>query len=344
MKDESVIVQEERKEVKVLVQDESGKVRSQKLGEVISRVYMGEKVQRHEFEPASGSDQLVTGATKKSKYSLGPTTTQFQFVDHETAVKPLIKNGYHIEKQLLGKGGLSLYSILSPVNPIEWEDSIHWDESLWNPVPGAKMRESVIVSTSIKPGKGIWYSRGIFRLICTNGLVSEIMNFGQIRMNHANFDSDKILDAMNIKKELKEGERRGPLVGNIRGAKRLIDTLHRVAEFQGIDQQSDDEDEEEENTQALRLEDVPLFARSAVNTLTSQPTWYTQGLIDQFEAMVNYFKGKDSQGVYAVDLINATTSPFNLRARNQEVETFRPISRGPAVAKSVSHLLGAMSL
>lgn len=130
---ESVVVSEEARPVTVVNAD--GELVT--LGTVISRVYEGEAVQRHEF--ISGNlteDEQELMANPKlnrpeKRYKLGPTTTKFNFVDHAQAIQPLVENGFQVQTMKLGRGGLSIYTVLEPVKPLTLDDPITWDEEFW---------------------------------------------------------------------------------------------------------------------------------------------------------------------------------------------------------------------
>lgn len=350
--EESVIVSEQLKPVTVV--DMGGNI--VQLGSIRSRVYEGEEVQRHEFITAnlSNQSQQVMANPQNFRpdltYRLGPTTTEFKFVDHSKALEPLLRNGYQMKDLKMGKGGLSLYAIMEPEDSSSLPDPIQWDDPFWPKTDKngnlLTIRESVIVTTSVKPGKAIVYRRGWFRQICTNGLTAEVLDLGGIRMNHANFNPEKVLTALNLERsktgDLTPASAMGPVIGNVNGVSRMATLLRSILTTDELPEADQDDDEDLSMTDRLRDQELPLFVREAVGPFVRQPNWYISSLADQFEAIANHYQRGD---VRALDLANAVTTPINLHAQGEDGQlSFRSLTRTQALIHSSMKLIGAYSL
>lgn len=338
----TIIVSEERHPVHVFDED----LDRIHIGDIVSRVYEGERVQRHLYEPNSAAGQVVGTRNFKDEkvYSLGPTTTRFDFVDHAEALAPLVERGFTIEKQYISKGGLNLTAILTPPNATEIEDPIHWDDARFTSeqhlARPRRMNESVMVQTSIRPGKAINYRRGWFRLICTNGLVAEVMDLGSARFNHANFSGDRLLEKIDSFPRMPtDGDKVfGPIIGNAKGCNSFASLLERLAEGRTAEPEAD-EDDEGDGTEFDQ--EIPFFARKHVSVFSRIPTWFLLAYASNLRDAA-----KMDQGVIrALDILNAVTNPINSEGASENAHSiFRPLNRTGSIIEATVTLLGAMSL
>ncbi len=279
------------------------------FGKVISRVYEGERVQRHFFQAQDSGKE----------YRLGPTTTAFNFVDHVEALDPLLNEGWKIKDMKLMKGGLKLFSILVPENPTELVDPITWDQDVWG-VSTAPLLEAVMVVSSIAPGHGINYSFGWFRMICTNGLVSELFGFGSGKFSHSNW-SRSSLDGF-----LKENRLNGGSVNPVLGSKKGLDHASQIIDVIAKDPQ--------DQIQSL----API--RKTLAPLAKLPQWYMADLQDQFNMIQSE---KPSDEVTALDLLNAVTSPINME-REAGKDRDRMLFKTERIVYPLAQLVAFMSL
>lgn len=218
------------------------------LGEIISRVYEGENVQRHHFEPR-GSDKT---------YKLGPTTTEFKFFDWPALVQPILDQGFGIKKLDLSRGGLKAHIIFSDPKRT-YADPIGWDKATWG--KSKQLEDSVVFKGGIRPGSGFHYHRGFFRMICTNGLVVETLNMGQGDYNHQNFKPESLADAL-FAKALKPTD--GPVIGSTEGLSKAVKLIGQE-----------------------RPENMPFFLKEFVSPLEDLTGEFASNAVTQFEMLIN---------------------------------------------------------
>ncbi len=331
------------------------------IGVVVSRIYEGESVQRHEYYPGAEAQQYLELGTvpNRPSYRLGTTTTEWQFTDHMEALDPLLQVGYLPKKQYLGRGGLSLYTMLEAPDPVVFRDPVDWDIDYWNNAPLddrdqrlREVREAVIVQSAIRPKKGISYHHGWWRMICTNGLMSEVLGLETLKMSHLNFDSEKVEDFasnLNSVKPYIDGDvnnQKGPLVGNLNGIRHLLSIFRQLSENPTIDADGlEDEDEDQVSISANLLDDqaLPWSVKQALSPIINMNRWYNLELCDQFEMMINYYASMSGprQPIYAFDLLNAISNPLNYPG---EHAVMRGLMKSPGLFKTCANLVGTFSL
>lgn len=311
------------------------------LGYVVSRRYRGEQAQRHYFV---GTDEK--GRTKRFK--MGVTTTQFRFTSHQDVLAPLVERGWGINDVVYGRGGQYMMAILRRPDGLCLEDPIVWDHHQWAPMDRKVLHESIVVRSSIRPGRGYRYSRGIFRTICTNGLEVSILNLGNVRYSHTNWSAASVVNRMGSMAPLQEGQIWGPMVGNANGARRLAGLLEslvgEVIEGEAYNQSSRDIDDEDEapmdKSREAALARLPFFVRNQATSIVGQPTWYIKGMAAQLRQMA-----ESQSDIHALHVANVTTNVVNLARRETRPHAImRPLLRAETITDSTMNLLGALSL
>jgi hypothetical protein len=330
----SIVVGERTRDVHAYQTDGSVKT----LGKVITRNYRGEHAQRHAF--VSAEDQKL--------YKLGVSTNQFRFVDHTVALDPMMNRGYTLKDAVYSRGGVHMYAVLERPDAAEIQDPMSWDLQYWHDARGEglnrvprQLRESVVVFSSVRPGKGIKYNRGWFRLICTNGLVAEVMKLGAAKLNHVNWASENVVKGLRLTDRLETVDM-GPVAGSARGARRLADLLDQFAtlpETESIDP--------EDGTAGPSIEravaELPLFIQDEVSTFLTMPQWFRGSLSAQFRALADG-KAKNEK-VFVLDVTNAVTNPINLERITEEPRSvLRPLMRQATMITAAAKMIGAYSL
>lgn len=231
-------------------QDLHHPVTQEVLGQIVSRVYQGENVQRHHFE-AQGKDPL-------KPYKLGPTTTEFKFFDWPELVQPILDQGFGIKKLELSRGGLKAHIIFS--NPSNtFKDPLNWDKKVWG--TSKQLEDSVVFQGGIRPGSGFHYQRGFFRMVCTNGLVIETLSMGKGDYNHQNFKPNSLAEAL-FSKSLAPDQ--GPIIGSSKGLAKAVELIGTV-----------------------RPDNLPFFMKEFVSPLEDLKGQFASNAVTQFELLVN---------------------------------------------------------
>lgn len=276
------------------------------LGHIVSRQYTDENVQRHTF---------ITG---EKEYSLGPTTEAFQFFDWPTLVQPLLDQGFVPQKTTSSRGGLRMHIVFSNPNGPVYDDPCNWDEESWGASTGLK--DSIVLHGGLRPGSGFHYTRGFFRMICTNGLTVETLGLGKADFNHVTFDESTLAAQLFTGKRVSLGTEVlwGEPVGTKAGLKKTQSVLQRAMD-------------------AESTADLPHFVRELVTPVTELPQKYLTETFKQFEQLV---QNASRNKVYEMDLANILTSAQNKLEKTPSRLAFKLL---PA-QRSLAKLTGIFSL
>lgn len=361
---QTVIVSEEAKGVHVIDPSTEG-YPTREIGTVVSRIYEGESVQRHLFIPGVtvAEYQEDQSLDVEKIYRLGPTTTHWEFIDHPTVLAPYLEEGFTVSKMFYGRGGLTMYALLQPPNPKVYQDPIGWDAAFWNGIGRDDERlrgitESVVVTSSIKPKKGIHYQRGWYRLICTNGMVSAVLQWPKLSMSHSQFDIAKAYDYMGLYTAAGSGGYNdvdpGPFIGNLDGVRRLKQWVQNYIATNTVQVSTPDEEEEDDEIAediasavvpgSSLQENIPFAIRKSMEPVMNMPGWYAQELDTQLDFMVQNLSDV-TYSIYALDLLNALTNPIYHRTfTNDDYSPIRLLTRAEGLFKTFSNLVGVFSL
>lgn len=329
MTQEKVIVSEKSQKVHHLGTD--GK--RQLLGEVISRTYQDEDVQKFTFASNRGDG---------TEYHLGASKERdIAFINHYEPMKVLQDNGWVQRDKLLAMGGTELFTVWDNPNGQKFNDPIFWDTDMWShrkDIEGVgELTESIIQRGSIRPGRGISFRRGFYRMICSNGLVSEVMGLGKVRFNTGNFTPTNLQNALfgkdvvTLAQEHIMGERLGSSAS--------------VVQFGGL----------MKNLRQLKTEEreefvngLPKFARKMVSTFTRVPKWY----LEELEKQTAMFVASGLQDIHELDVTNILTNAMNRnrfgKLQEGEERTNRSIhfmvENMASLTENAGSLMGAYSL
>lgn len=221
------------------------------LGQIVSRVYEGEDVQRHHFETLNKKEEVQT-------YKLGPTTTEFKFFDWPQLINPILDQGFGIKKLELSRGGLKAHVIFSDPTRT-YKDPIGWDKGVWG--SSKQLEDSVVFTGGIRPGSGFHYRRGFFRMVCTNGLVIETLEMGHGDYNHQNFKPASLADALFAKALTPQD---GPVIGTSLGLSKAVQLIG-----------------------SPRPENMPSFLSDLVSPLEELNGQFASNAVSQFELLIN---------------------------------------------------------
>jgi hypothetical protein len=307
-----------------------------KMGDVISRRYRGEQAQRHVFRDVNG---------KQSR--MGVTTTQFRFVSHDEVLNPLVKMGWDPRDIIYSRGGQHMMAILRRPDGLSMEDPMVWDHNLWQVTSEPLLHESLIIRSSVRPGRGYSYARGIFRTICVNGLEVSILNLGRAKFTHTNWSAASVVYHLGGLKALTGDDIWGPYVGNRQGATRLAGVLESVVgdviDLEAYNQSSTPEDDDGDaidQSRQIVLDRLPLFVRNQAVSIVGQPSWYLRSLAKQLRMASDSEAGNEFR---ALHISNIVTNAANLGRRHGH-QAMRPMLRAETITMGTMNLIGAMSL
>ncbi len=286
---EKVVVSEKTQPVEYL--DDDGKTQS--LGNVVSRTYEGEDVQRFTFQSnrGEGGTEYLLGASRERDIA---------FINHKEPMKVLMDKGYVKRDMILAMGGTELFTIWDNPDGQKFNDPILWDKKMWahrEEIEGiGKLTESIIQRGSIRPGRGISFTRGFFRMICSNGLISEVMGLGKVRFNPGNWSAKNLesalfgKDVIEIAQKQIMGERVGSSV-----AVQQFGNLMKNLRKSSVDEKSD------------YVDSLPRFVRPMVSTFARVPKWY----LGEVEKQTELFGASGLQDIHELDVSNILTNAMN---------------------------------
>lgn len=140
-------------------------------------------------------DRRVRHTTMQNDHNLihlGNTRDVWNLVDHYQVAEPLLKAGFTNVQLLNHRGyGAQMQAVLS--NPdLTYKDVIGWDSALFpNGDPNSELQLAASINTTLRPGQSIKVTFGFFRILCQNGLISNVLDMGHQYFNHGNFFADK---------------------------------------------------------------------------------------------------------------------------------------------------------
>lgn len=179
---EVVQVDRTAREIPIHSYDESGLI---ELGTVRKYAYDGgSDVQRMTF---------ASGETGK-EYSLGVVGRSFDVISHAEILYPFLEQGFEVRSAMYGKGGAKLTALLAHPD-FRLDDAIGWDVDWLNQrgVDGSRAMElSVRIKSDLTAYRGISATAGWFRMICTNGLVAQVLGMGTLMVPHRTWGEGKV--------------------------------------------------------------------------------------------------------------------------------------------------------
>jgi len=158
-------------------------------------------VRYQDFAGPGGTVRTLTLENSETgkTHPLGTVSNGFKTRSHAQILRPFIDAGFVPRKMVYSTTGVACHAVLSRPD-VTFADAIEWDrgwlldhsEGTVRAVQGdPKMELSVRVSSDLRAGRAYSAQVGFFRLICTNGLVAEILGLGSFWANHRNFSQDK---------------------------------------------------------------------------------------------------------------------------------------------------------
>lgn len=300
------------------------------VGRVVRDEYKGDDMYRYDFIP---NQDLSPDDPEFKIYDLGVMREDTMVVDPVSALSPLLDNGWQLETFYSIREGRKFYAVLK--NPdAQVSDIIDWDYGFWQSIRSntpKNMYEGIVVSGGIIPRSSISYQRALFRLICTNGLTANIMDFGSVRMKHATFQANELISKL-------QGMNRNDLGGKLLGP-RFGSPGHALRVGSYIRNHYLETDEAVPNNSSR--DRIPGFLRNIHNTFESMPSWFLESYSDVITMMGHNLSGRD---VHAVDILNAITNVVNREALQEEPHALgRVIMKQSALIEATEQLMGVMA-
>lgn len=306
----SVIVSEETKPIHVFDED----FHKVQIGSVLSRIYQGENVVRHSF------------VTEDHESILGVTRGAFQNLDYGEIIEPLLDMGFIITKYYLIRKGVGLVAFLEPAEETRLlRDPISWDHDYWvQRYPSRKnisgLRELLQVVAFLKPGRGIKFNHGLYRLICTNGMMSRVLEFPSLRFSHTNFDPTALQEFGHGDTAGIISEKMKVYVGNRNGVQAYKNFM--------------------ENVGSVGFPELPFYLKEEISPLGRMPAWYRESMLETMDLFLETRSNKD-MGLF--DLVNTLTNPISMNPEHDS-SAGRIVLKMDSYVKASAVMIGAYSL
>lgn len=287
------------------------------ISEAGERVELG-LVDHREYEEDRRLRVPVLAAGGKTSV-LGRGGSQFHIVDHWQAAEPMLDAGWKVQTlhhYQLGAQLIAFFTLPDIVLP----DTISWDR-----LGGSQGGDSFLAMrlfTSLHLGHAIRYTIGIYRQVCSNGLVVKRLGLGSLVMRHVGhgeFGARKVADWLEeraaVLAQLQDVATR-PLSIPVSCLDWAAGTLRHLAAKQ--------------NDQEEFLRTQPEFVVRPLKTLQQRLPGWGMGVLAEQLAMAQ--QGTDSISV--LDLLNAVTNVADNGPRE---------SRAWEIYRRVEPLYGALA-
>jgi hypothetical protein len=266
------------------------------LGELITTAYEG-GARRLYLMPEGAASPVRLGTISADRYVVP---------DHYQVARPLLERGFVPRVLRTRRGGASFFGLFS--HPDLKYPSLR--------VPDGKGREdleySIGVWNSLKTGHAVRVVGGFFRIICTNGLLDQLLNLGEGSFDHRSISrplmeswfDETIPTAETLERYLL------PPLTNKRGLEWVLNQLPLGTE----------ED-------ARRVEGAPRWLQKDLNILLNRPQGYRDALHGGLQELL------DVQEADQLHLLNTVTDAGNVYtqsliapdAEDQDPQRHRPL-------------------
>jgi hypothetical protein len=307
-------------------------------GTVTARTYEKQNVVKFWFKADADSGIWA----KSGEYDLGPATEAYKMLDHREVIKPLIDRGFEFTGLGYWDGGLTVWAMLRPPDPIIIDDVIGWDSGIVMENRRTEQRtleEGILVQSSLKPRSlKIHYRAGWFRPWIGMGLVGQrLLSLPSFSYAHRDWSAGRVVKSMESLRETTrqiveadDFDPRGELLGNSEGAGLLAGLISRYVVS-------------DSDMQERILAGLPYVVREAIRPFTYMTDWHRTRFVEVLEMMA-----EADVDVYSLDAINAVTAPVAMLAAEETVAERTSWVRGmvhvPRVVKATAYLIAMHNL
>ena len=245
-------------------------------------------------------------ATKGKQYALGVGSSNLSFVNPADAQRVVTEKGFQPVTQYHQRGGLRI--VTEYFHPELWsENAFDYDRAQWNwrRLPDEDIMRTytgVQIVTDLQVGRmAVKYLPGLYRSVCTNGLFSQLLEWGGLNVRHVDWDVKAMQDHTNAFMDPVENQT-GPVITSGEHLQKAVNLLERYW---------DEITAGELSSQMQLLE--KQFTGISSNVLKD---WAVEGYLD---AMNRYLKHEDNlkKDVHMIHLVNAYTSGVNAHRLRQ---------------------------
>lgn len=301
----------------------------QHLGNVVIDDYNRE-VKRFMFEPNT-KNPWANDSKKFGEYTLGTGSKSLGFVNPAAVQQMVIDAGWEIADQVGYKGGLQMRTTFIAPDKA-FADTIDYDAEFWsNRKEAGKIYPSITVDTNLTIGRvAARITPGLFRLICTNGLTSQLLGLESVSFNHREWEDGDILEAIDF-----EGARsltsivKGPEVGKLSAVLQAANVIRRYQT----------EIASEDGLSAPMKFLGETFKSISANVVKP---WAIKAYLEQLDLLA---ASSPDKTVHVIDLLNAYTNGINARRlAGNDRASWVVLDAADSVLQTTTSLVGYASI
>lgn len=167
------------------------------LGKISIETYGQGEVRRIIFKP-SETNPWATASKHEQGYVLGTGSSHLSFINPADVQRPFFELGYELTDQIAWKGGLQMRTFFK--NPErETSDLFTHDHAFWAQTfrqteeTSQSVFEGIKVDTNLILGRmAASVARGLWRSICSNGLIASVLGLPSFNLRHTDWAEDRL--------------------------------------------------------------------------------------------------------------------------------------------------------
>jgi hypothetical protein len=305
-----------------------------KLGTVVAEHYGDDEVRRFSFMP-SGANPWSPERKIEKGYALGAGSKQMSFINPADAQEQLLEEGWKIVDQWAWKGGLQVTTIFN--NPgAAVDDTIEHDLAFWE-ARGRKrggMFPAVRLDTNLVIGRvAARYTAGVYRVVCTNGLISSVLNMGSASFSHRTWEEADLHKTIEDFQWTQALLNKSNYKGSVLGSGHSLRAVHKLLTTY-IDASS-----------AADAASAP-WVRTMQKQLGMSANVLKGWTLEGFSGQLSMLADSNPDTIYSIDILNAYTNAVNAHRLNRanDAGVWRAMDGMDGVLHSVQTLMELSTL
>lgn len=304
----------------------------------------GDEANRLIFVPHSENNWAPATKGADNPYVLGYGSGSLNFVNPSDVQELILDMGFEIDKQYAFKGGTQMQTLFRHPK-IEFPDAFDYDLDFWKKIYEGRGRElkqgmyaGATLETNVQPGRvAARISFGIYRLICTNGMVGEMLGIKSVDVKHGGFSEKLVKEAMHKRFGYIDGEvaPTGPSVTTAYNLKKAFSVLN---DYQNARREAKENKTDIDPRFMIMEQDFRQFSPNVVKN------WAFDGYIEQLQMLTDNVE--DATPITGLHLVNAYTSGVNAHQmmRGTDRGSFDALAQTANITKATASLANLAAL
>lgn len=139
------------------------------------------ELQRTRAAGIRGQEIRFVADSNGKEYELG-TYRSGTINDHRPVYSPLLDAGWEVERHETLRGGAFACTTFSHPDQVI-EDPLGWDLDIHKGT-SREMKPSLLYFSDPRKGHMMTLTAGLFRMVCTNGLIAKVLDLGELKLSH----------------------------------------------------------------------------------------------------------------------------------------------------------------